>query len=463
MESWNFSTVMVTALGGFTLALLAVETVRFLRAGRAGRRAPKTMRKVLGWLAIRVVIGLVFTVGATMTAGVMQGLDALHRVDTGEIEARLKESLANTREEPIRFGRTLGHDGFFVSGAGIDPDDRDPPANLQGRFVEMEPDPGDRLIYVFGGSSVVLQEYKRTFPARLEGLLRPDYGLFDVFNFGACSLDSFSVKRRAIQAMRRRKPDLVIIYAGHEDYNNPYRQVIKSHFFLIRNSPILFEMLKTYYLGLYLPVSNLLSKYPSEPAYWAFLESWLEPTLNHWLQGLGLIDIPQKAFDGFNRVILDAAKRNYLALIDEAKQRGVPVVLITPVCNLASRPYGIKDRALKLYDAGMAEKRYRERIELLVQARDAEAFTFEVRAKSDLMAWFRGLDDGKNVFTLDLEKLLMERRFQFDDTDFGDYSHFSNMVHQVVAEAILDFLKRRKVCCGLRPNENDGRRNQGRD
>lgn len=449
METLTVTPVLLAALGAFVLGVLAVEIVRHLHRGRPRTPGTPNLGKVVGWLVIRVVLGLTLSVLVTASVGLYQGLKALKRVDTAAIAARLERTLAATREVPILYAKKDLETGFYYTAdVGGDEPARDPSLNVANRFVPLDPKRGDRVVYVFGGSSVVLQEYDRSFPALLEGRLNREEGGFRVFNFGACTLDTFSVRHRAVQAMERNRPDLVVVYAGHNDWINPYRQVIKPEFFLVWNSPILYQMLEWYYLMFHLPLSNLLSEFEGEPAFWAFLEYRLEPRINHWLQWAGLVRFPREAFAEFDRIILEAAQKNVRALLDKARSSGIPVVLVTPVGNLALRPFGIDGSSFELYKAGMAEKNYRQRIELLLEARDEEAFTFDMRAKSAFIDWLRGLQ-GPGVHVLDLEKALMDRGFDFDEGDFCDYVHFEIETHRLTAELIHWFLADENVCCGL--------------
>lgn len=457
METLTATPVFMMALGSFVLGVLLTEVVQYFRRGRPRSSGPPAVGKVVGWLVIRVVLGLTFSVLATVSVGLYQGIGAVKRMDSGAVAARLERTLAATREVPILYARVDGKDGFYYTAdVGGDEPARDPSLNVANRFVPLDTDKGDRVIHVFGGSSVVLQEYDRSFPALLEGLLNRGGGGFRVFNFGACTLDTFSVRHRAIQAMDRDRPDLVIVYTGHNDWINPYRQVIKPEFFLVWNTPILYEMFESYYLRVHLPLSNLLSDYAGEPAYWAFLEHTLEPLLNHWLQKVGLIRISRAAFAEFDRIILEAAQKNILSLLDKARSRRIPVVLVTPVGNLTLRPFGIDGKSWELYQAGMAEKRYRQRMELLQEARDEEAFTFDMRAKSSFIDWLRGLR-GPGIHVMDLEQALMDNGFGFGERDFCDYVHFELDTHRLTADLIHRFLEEKKVCCGLGPRRPSGR------
>jgi hypothetical protein len=70
---------------------------------------------------------------------------------------------------------------------------------------------------------------------------------------------------------------------------------------------------------------------------------------------------------------------------------------------------------------------------------DVELFTFHVRAKSGLINELKGIRK-KNVNVLDLERILMSRKFSFGYSHFMDYFHFNDAGHKLVARCLYEMI-----------------------
>ena len=130
-----------------------------------------------------------------------------------------------------------------------------------------------------------------------------------------------------------------------------------------------------------------------------------------------------------------------------AKEKGIPVVLATPVGALEVFPYGSGSDAQESWEQGMVASDYEERIAALRSALDLEVFRYYVVAKTDQRDLIRSLER-PGVFVLDLERELMARGFDFgfSDPGFSDQVHFSGDLHRLVAEIIGRFLLDKGIC-----------------
>jgi len=95
----------------------------------------------------------------------------------------------------------------------------------------LELDHSDNAVYVFGASSVLLSD-RLTFAKLLDQRLKTFDSKIKVINFGVLGIESGSIKHRMVQALTAKplKPKLIILYYGHNDYNNPYTEIINQHF-----------------------------------------------------------------------------------------------------------------------------------------------------------------------------------------------------------------------------------------
>jgi hypothetical protein len=92
----------------------------------------------------------------------------------------------------------------------------------------------------------------------------------------------------------------------------------------------------------------------------------------------------------------------------------------------------------------MQSAEYQRSLDFLRVARDSELFTYDIRAKSQLVEYIRKLNQ-QNVHVLDLEKYLEEKHFGFGAEDFVDYFHFNDRSHRMIAEGIYSFMKQHHI------------------
>lgn len=291
-------------------------------------------------------------------------------------------------------------------------------------------DPDRKTVYIFGESSLVLSD-GRTFPQYLE----EDHADLRVVNFGVSGVDSFSVRHRAASALAAARPDVIVLYYGHNDYNSAYQNYVLPTFFQQGDA---FLKLRYFFYDPAVPTGPF-----AEGAYYWFARQ-RRPILFQMLQHLRLVNPDSRAFEPVNQLVLDTFIRNNNALLDLAASLNVPVVMITPVGNLHAEPYGDVDSTTRLYQQGLAATDYEQSWTYLKQAQDSEIFTFDLRAKSPLVNHIRNLRR-PNVFVVDLETRLKAMRFGFGHDEFLDYFHFNDRAHRVVATIIYESLAENRL------------------
>jgi lysophospholipase L1-like esterase len=236
-----------------------------------------------------------------------------------------------------------------------------------------------------------------------------------------------------------RAPELMILYVGHNDYNYAYRAAVLPAYGFIEGSTPLDFLVRSLLVPLFHLDDNL---------YWAMRSENIDPQINRELQRLGIVRIDADLVDAIDAQAQRHFEKNVETMIAEAKRRGVPVLLITPVSNLECEPFGVGSTALDEYRLGMRSSDYAARITHLRRARDLDAFNGFKRAKSAVGEYMRRRR-GPGVQVLDLEQRLIEQRFEFGYGPFLDQMHLSPEAHSIVADAIYALLHEEKVCCGL--------------
>ncbi|MBN2493804.1 MAG: hypothetical protein JXR96_04365 [Deltaproteobacteria bacterium] len=284
--------------------------------------------------------------------------------------------------------------------------------------------PTHRNIFLFGASSVVLSD-GATFHYFLEQrLIREVNPELRLLNFGYCGVDSFTIERTVRELLERQDkpaPDLLVFYMGHNEYANAYHHVISKAYDA-------FEPL--------LAVPWLLSDVEDFEPYLRLQT----PRILKALQEGSLVDIEGRDYGCYDALILEQFARKLDAILELARARDIPVVMLSPVGNLRAEPFGALERVSRVWEQGLAEPDYGESIRLLEQARDAEILTFDVRAKSPLIAHLRALAADGRIVLLDLDQDWKRERLAFGPEQFMDYFHLREPVHRRIADQIFELL-----------------------
>jgi hypothetical protein len=302
--------------------------------------------------------------------------------------------------------------------------------------------PDDYLIYVFGSSPIVskLLTYPNDilFPAQLQKKLNEvDNKNVRVYNFGVSSFDSFEIKNLIQHTIEYQKPDMIIYYEGHMDYESAYLNVIKDHYFLLRNT-----LYKKLLLFFRFNQIKGLSKF-TEIGDW-ILRSSIEPYLLNFFQASHAITINPIPFNEYNNLILDYYRKNIFDIIKYAEKDNIPVVFITPIANLEVKPFGIFPITSSDYKRGLHEKKYVKRMEYLTQAKDSEIFSGDLRAKSGLYEFYNTLAS-PNIYVFDLQRKLYQQEFNFGYDYFYDVGHMKPPLHTLIATLVCEYIQEKEL------------------
>lgn len=195
---------------------------------------------------------------------------------------------------------------------------------LERRCSETWSARGRRSIFVYGGSSVVVRPARLSLTVFLQRRLdaeRP--GVYAVRNLALPCRDSFSIRQCADRSFDE-DPDLIVVYSGHNDFGGYMVQWPRARMLMAR-FPELIELRGA--LG-HTRLFSLLS---------SASRTSLEPP--------DPLSLPDAPFDleETQRVVLDAYRKNLSHVADLARERGIPLVLVTVVSNLSEWPFA-RDR-----------------------------------------------------------------------------------------------------------------------
>ena len=387
------------------------------------------IKSLFFWALLLLPLSVILLAAVEMAIRIVE----INMLDTDRIIADFKEKMDSKQGEPFNIVHRKGEPGYSAGPY---------------QFMPLVFEPGEKTIYVFGGSSLILPYFEKSFTSYLEWSMSESHHLpVRAFNFGILGYDSYSIKNRVLGAIGFHEPDLVVIYSGHNDFTNNFRNHLAKNLFVIQNSVVLNKMVFLYYRAIYKPMYGK-SEGNQELDYFAFLNQSIEPSLMSFFLKIGLVDHPVRLLSEGYDIVIEGYRRNIQRIINETGKKNIPVVLITPIGNLEAKPHGFDDQAAEFHRRGMAETDYASRIGFLKKARDADAFSIDIRAKSTMLDLLRNWR-APNLYILDLENLLIEYGYSFGNDVFLDYVHFSVDSHRLYAAFLLWFLHENNVCCAL--------------
>ncbi len=198
-------------------------------------------------------------------------------------------------------------------------------APLDLRFAAAKP-PGTVRIFVLGASTLIgfPNPVHTAFPHWLQAMLTDAYPQrrFEMLNCGITAINSFSLVDFAAEIVDY-DPDLIVLYAGHNEFMGPYgvttpflrfgndRGWIRLHMHLQRS--------KIYYY-----LSELIFR----------LAQWTAPTADPQDFGLHLANKEIGLFDKGYQTTVSNYRANLQDILHAAQSRQIPVVLSTLVSNL---------------------------------------------------------------------------------------------------------------------------------
>jgi len=288
-------------------------------------------------------------------------------------------------------------------------------------------DNGGPSIWVLGASSVYFPQGE-TFVEQLGEKLRVRNPALQILNLGISGIESRALVERfeGHLAASKKTPDLLLIYAGHNDYNVLYHASLARKF------------------DLFEPLFYLLAPF-TRPGLRHGMTVYLRarvPPLLEWLQRSGLVDFSALDLAAVNVSIATRFRLNLGRIVAHCRDAGIAVLLVTPVGNLLERPYGSLGVTAAAYHLGMSLPDGESRLALLRLAQESEFLTYDIRAKEGVVEAMRSLTDSE-VSLVDLDSWLVDRGLRLDSRLFSDYFHFTRWGHAGVTECLLDELAAR--------------------
>lgn len=315
--------------------------------------------------------------------------------------------------------------------------------------LTLEPDaPGaDGRILVLGSSSVAAPN-RSNFTDPLVRHLAEAGRNIQVTNIGWEGMTSWDLRARLDTALAQVDQgdltvDGVVLYLGHNDVTYTLHYALAMPRFDALIAPT------------WVAVGEPFRERDAGDQYWIFAHRRV-PRILKLLQEVGWLHLEPETFAPLEEAAVARFRTEVGAMVDTLRARGIPVLLVTPVGNLDTEPYGPIQVTTRLWQEGLATEDPAVRLQLLLLARDSEVFTPDMRAKSSLLNVLRDLGTHPGpqvpVQLCDLEVRLPAKGLGIGDDLFVDPVHLSEVGFDettgVIAGCLLEGV--------LAPDETDG-------
>lgn len=301
--------------------------------------------------------------------------------------------------------------------------------------VQLEPDTPDHTrIWVLGSSSVAAP-HRDAFTRPLAAAL--DDHAVQVTNLGWEGMTSWDLRQRletalAVADERGHSIDAAVLYLGHNDITYTYHFALAMPRFDALIAPV------------WVAVGEPFRERDDGDAYWLFAHRRV-PRILDALQNAGWITLQPSTFEPLEERAVSRFGVELDRMLSTLARRDVPVLIVTPVGNLETRPFGVVQQTGRLWEDGMAATDEAQRLSLLMQARDSEVFTPDMRAKSALLDVMRSRAvapaPGAPVQLCDLETRLPAKGLHLGDDLFDDPVHLSEAGFDAITHTIADCLR----------------------
>lgn len=181
---------------------------------------------------------------------------------------------------------------------------------------------GERTsVFVFGGSSVEGHPKGVTlpFPYYLRGALEQRHpGEYSVHNLGRACKDSIFL-RSCFERVMDARPDVIVIYAGHNDFGAMMETIPQVPMFIERHPWLIdleYALARTRAYSLLIRLAAAAGR----------------ETDRAWQR------LPDPQFERSKRIVLDEYARNIGAVVERAGREGIQVILVSLVSNLHESP-----------------------------------------------------------------------------------------------------------------------------
>ena len=276
--------------------------------------------------------------------------------------------------------------------------------------------------FFFGGSSLVHPFSCKGWNA--EGSFPNEFGQLlkrPIYNFGFCGTTSFQMVGGLRYVLKSKKPNWVIIYSGHNDFNSSIQYILNEKFFYFYKSETLLSFVEKV-------CDPFIDQCAGHLRWW--LTSQVELRFFKLAADLGLFNLQDYDLDEWNKLIEDYFLKNIKLMIKEAKEAGAKVLIMTPIYNHDAIPVSADGSVPENYKTLLPSKK-----KALIAK---EYFSQNIRVRPSLVEKIKKLED---VLIFDSEKIMRDKGFSLDDQNFSDFFHFNKAFHKSLASELVLFFQ----------------------
>ncbi len=337
-------------------------------------------------------------------------------------------------------------------------------------------DNSSKTVYVYSGSSMVTPFCEDSdIPKEMEKLLRERQKNYEIYNLAMSGARSSSILRSVNKSINLKEPDAVMIYSGHNDHIEAHN-VLREEMNFVENN-LLWKVYRNTF-------ARSLDNYEIK----GVSRDLLTPKLARLGLYTGLIDSEKtmEMIEITNRKARENYKRNIEKLVELTEERDIDLFLSTVSSNLKIEPqtesfyfenrsvkknyesymeigieflnrenyhaalenfrkaYDINNKSSKApYYLGKTHENLdnnEKAINYLVDAKNRDNFSYDVRAKSDINEYLREINES-HVTTIDLKKILKETEELLNDDLFADWLHYETHSNNLIAEHLVEGLE----------------------
>jgi len=294
-------------------------------------------------------------------------------------------------------------------------------------------------IFVLGGSTTAGFPYptNAAFSRQLKRKLEITYRdkFFEVINLGISAVNTNTI-RDIIDDVLEEKPDLIIIYAGHNEYYGADGVVNRGILNYNPTATAMYNSLRE--LKLYQLLNNFIKSILHK-------ENRQSKTLMAEMAGESLVEHNSDLFnDGLNQF-----EENLEIILSECKSKGVEVFLCEIISNNLQEPLEVSIKqngeAEKLFLEGINNNNEVQKEKLLLQAKEKDAFRFRAPSEINEIIIDKSKEFGFPFIPVESEFKEKSQQKIPGYNLFVDHLHPNIEGHKIIADQIFSFINKENL------------------
>jgi lysophospholipase L1-like esterase len=279
-------------------------------------------------------------------------------------------------------------------------------------------------IVVLGGSTLIKPGpcdksvlSPNTFPSLLERWL---FGRnIKILNLGHCGENTNSILKSMKYISAHSHPKAFLIYTGHNDYGHIFGKCFLTPFRFINQNVFTFFISGERFRKINFYLMNLF-----------------ESSLARIYNAIDAEVYSKDLLYQYGKKASEVYISNLKNIIAVAKQNNIPLIIITPISNLAFPPLGANQDVINLYNEGMKNGD----INKLIIANEYDFLGYSIREKQDAINFVKSIKDSNVIIVNIYDKLIGLNNAKLFNEYFDDIFHLGTRGHTFVFEEIKQIL-----------------------